>query len=60
MLVFDWVDDEQCNIRWGDSTIINVNHDEDGWNGMERIINSLKELADLNGIEWREKGDPNV
>lgn len=50
-LVIHRVDDERIDFRLDDSEICSVNHDEDGWSGMEKVQLALETVAELEGWE---------
>lgn len=55
-----WVDDESADIYYDDTFLININHEEHGWSGMEAIQNSLTTLANAVDIEVVVTGDPAI
>jgi len=60
VLEYDWKNDEDCDIYFDDLFIINMNHDEHGWSGMEVIGNALDTIARAAGFEVKTKGEPGV
>ena len=50
-LVIHRIDDEHVEFRLDDSEICSVNHDEDGWQGMEKVQLALETVAELEGWE---------
>ena len=55
-----WDDDESCDIYLDNLYIYDINHIDDGWEGMRRTIELLNNLADALGIEVVDVGDPLV
>lgn len=49
-----YIDDEHVEYSLNGEVLITANHDDDGWEGMERIeglINSIAQLLDVEVVE---------
>lgn len=49
------VDDEHVEITLEGKEVVSLNHDEDGWDGIERAENLVKSIADILDIPVTEE-----
>lgn len=54
LLTFEFDGDETTVVRYNHEEVITLNHDEDGWSGIERCSDALKRFAELEGIAWKD------
>lgn len=55
-----WVDDESADIYFDGALVININHDDHGWSGMEAIQYALTSIARAADFEVVTEGDPAI
>lgn len=59
-VTINWVHDEQVDIEVDGVRIFTANHDEQGWDDMQAVIDLTKALAGKLGAEVRTGGVPNL
>jgi len=60
LLEIVWVNDETMRIELGGAEVTQVNHDEQGWDGMNAAIKTAKNMAKMLGIRMHTEGTPNL